>query len=190
MGQGLLDCLRRHFGKDAEWMFAVAAPRAARHCAFNCIEHCHTVSCLSVAFPGLALSPATLGNRLERLGTGRMAMVDFMREYIPAKNFYAIFDGTSIICNSGRITDAQRGYNSHGCHDPQVNLMYALAVDGEKACPVFYKSHPGSVRDASAFGSMMREWGWRPQSSLPTRGSTAAATGRSSTGPASPASCR
>ena len=85
MGQGLLDCLRRHFGKGAEWMFAVAAPRAARHCAFQCIEHCHTVSCLSVAFPGLALSPATLGNRLERLGTGRMAMVDFMREYIPAK---------------------------------------------------------------------------------------------------------
>ena len=56
MGQGLLDCLRRHFGNDAEWMFAVAAPRAARHCAFKCIEHCHTVSCLSVAFPGLALS--------------------------------------------------------------------------------------------------------------------------------------
>ena len=57
------------------------------------------------------------------------------------------------------MTDAQRGYNSHGCHDPQVNLMYALAVDGEKACPVFYKSHPGSVRDASAFGNMMREMG-------------------------------
>ena len=37
--------------------------------------------------------------------------------------------------------------------------MYALDVDGEKACPVFYKSPPGSVRDASAFGNMMREMG-------------------------------
>ena len=57
------------------------------------------------------------------------------------------------------MTDAQRGCNSHGRHDPQVNLMYALAVDGEKACPVFYKSHPGSVRDASAFGNMMHGMG-------------------------------
>ena len=159
IGQDLLDYLRRHFGNDAEWMFAVAALRAARHCAFKYIEHYYTVSYLSVVFPGLALSPATLSNRLEQLGTRRMAMVDFMREYIPAKNFYAIFDGTSIICNSGRITDAQRGYSSHGCHDPQVNLMYALAVDGEKVCPVFYKSYPGSVRDVSAFGNMMREMG-------------------------------
>ena len=159
VGQDLLDHLRRHFGGDAEWMFVTAALRAARHCAFKYIEHYYSVSYLSVAFPGIALSPATLSGRMEQLGTRRKAMVGFMREYIPAKNFHAIFDGTSIICNSDRITDAQRGYNSHGCHDPQVNLMYALAVDGEKVCPVFYRSYPGSVRDVSAFGSMMREMG-------------------------------
>ena len=96
---------------------------------------------------------------MEQLGTRRSAMVAFMREYIPSCRFYAIFDGTSIICNSGRIHEAQRGYNSHGCHDPQVNLMYALAVEGEKVCPVFYKSYPGSVRDVSAFRSMMQEMG-------------------------------
>lgn len=159
VGQDLLGNLRKHFGADSAWIFIVAALRVARHCAFKYIEHYYRVSYLSVLHPGVALSPSTLSNRLEQLGARRGAMVDFMREYVPAASFYAIFDGTSIVCNSGRITDAQRGYNSHGCHDPQVNLMYALAVDGEKVCPVFYKSYPGSVRDVSAFRNMMREMG-------------------------------
>ena len=67
------------------WDYSVISLCVYGNPGFKCIEHCHTVSCLSVAFPGLALSPATLGDRLEQLGTGRMAMVDFMREYIPAK---------------------------------------------------------------------------------------------------------
>ena len=159
VGQDLLDNLRKHFGDDCAWIFTVSALRAARHCAFKYIEHYYRVSFLSSIYPGIALSPSTLSNRLEQLGARRGAMVDFMREYIPTTSFYAIFDGTSIVCNSGRITAAQRGYNSHGCHDPQVNLMYALAVNGEKVCPVFYKSYPGSVRDVSAFRNMMREMG-------------------------------
>jgi len=159
VGQDLLDNLRKHFGEDSAWIFVVAVLRASRHCAFKYIAHYYEISYLSVVYPGMALSPSTLSNRLEQLGSRRSAMVDFMREYIPTTSFYAIFDGTSIICNSGRITDAQRGYNSHGCHDPQINLMYALALDGEKVCPVFYKSYPGSVRDVSAFRNMMREMG-------------------------------
>ena len=158
-GQDILDSLKRHFGQDAEWIYAVAMLRTARHCAFRYIEHYYQVSYLSVAMHGLSLSPGSLSNRMEQLGTRRSAMVAFMREYIPSCRFYAIFDGTSIICNSGRIHEAQRGYNSHGCHDPQVNLMYALAVEGEKVCPVFYKSYPGSVRDVSAFRNMMQEMG-------------------------------
>ena len=158
-GQDILDSLKRHFGQDAEWIYAVAMLRTARHCAFRYIEHYYQVSYLSVAMHGLSLSPGSLSNRMEQLGTRRSAMVAFMREYIPSCRFYAIFDGTSIICNSGRIHEAQRGYNSHGCHDPQVNLMYALAVEGEKVCPVFYKSYPGSVRDVSAFRGMMLEMG-------------------------------
>lgn len=159
VGQDILDNLKKHFCSDADWIFTVAVLRAARHCAFQYIEHFYKVSYLSVAMPALALSGSTLSNRMEQLGTRRGLMVDFMREYIPSEQFYAIFDGTSIICNSGRIPDAQRGYNSHGCHDPQINLMYALAVSGEKTCPVFYKNYPGSVRDVSAFRNMMREMG-------------------------------
>ncbi len=159
VGQDLLDNLRKHFGANADWIFVVALLRCAKKCAFRLIENYYQVSYLSILFPNLALSSATICNKMEELGYRRGAIVDFMKEYIPSTNFFAIFDGTSIVCNSKRIGDAQRGYNSHGCHDPQINLLYALAVNGEKVCPVFYKSYPGSVRDVSAFRNMMREMG-------------------------------
>ncbi|MBR4674811.1 MAG: transposase [Victivallales bacterium] len=50
-------------------------------------------------------------------------------------------------------------YNSHGCHDPQLNLMYAIALKDNRLCPVFYKQYPGSVRDVSAFMNMLKEMG-------------------------------
>ena len=153
------ELLRKHFADDGDWMYACAMLRCIRACAMSCIEHSYGVSYLSEALPGLHLSSQNISNLMAALGLRRKAMVAFMKEFIPADNWYAIFDGTSIVCNSGRIHDAQRGYNSHGCHDPQVNLMYALAVEGEKVCPVFYKSYPGSVRDVSAFRNMMREMG-------------------------------
>ena len=53
----------------------------------------------------------------------------------------------------------QRGYNSHGCHDPQINLIYAVAIREEKLMPVFYKRYPGSVRDVSAFANLRNEMG-------------------------------
>jgi len=159
VGSDILDNLQKHFGTDATWIYTVAILRAARHCAFRYLEHYYNVSYLSSVFPELAMSPSSLSNKMEQLGTRRSIMVNFMREYIPSQNFYAIFDGTSIVCNSNQISDAQRGYNSHGCHDPQLNLMYALALNGEKICPVFYKNYPGSVRDVSAFRNMMYEMG-------------------------------
>lgn len=159
VGQDILDNLQKHFGSDATWIYSVALLRTARHCAFRYLEHYYNVSYLSVVFPKLPMSSSSLSNKMQELGMRRDTMVNFMREYIPSKNFYAIFDGTSIVCNSNNISDAQRGYNSHGCHDPQLNLMYALALEEKKICPIFYKNYPGSVRDVSAFQNMMCEMG-------------------------------
>ena len=48
VGQDILDSLKRHFGQDAEWIYAVAMLRTARHCAFRYIEHYYQVSYLSI----------------------------------------------------------------------------------------------------------------------------------------------
>ena len=91
--------------------------------------------------------------------TDQNGLIDFMKDFIPSKDCFMLFDGTAMICNSSHINDAQRGYNSHGCHDPQINLIYAVAIREEKLMPVFYKRYPVSVRDVSAFANLRNEMG-------------------------------
>ena len=144
---------------DADWLYVTALLRCVRHCAMRYTEHFYDVSYLSERFPGLNLSSLNLSNLMTGLGFRRVQMVAFMREFIPDRNAYMLFDGTAMVCNSLNIYEAQRGYNSHGCHDPQINLMYAAAISGEKLMPVFYKRFPGSIRDLSAFENMRNEMG-------------------------------
>ena len=151
--------LKKHFPGDADWLYVTAILRCVRHSAMRYTEHLYDASYLSERFPGLNLSSGNLSNMMTGLGFRRTDMVAFMREFIPTKNAYMLFDGTAMICNSGNIYEAQRGYNSHGFHDPQINLMYAAAISGEKLMPVFYKRFPGSIRDMSAYESMRNEMG-------------------------------
>lgn len=151
--------LGKHFPGDADWIYVTALIRCVRHCAMLYTEHLYCVSYLSERFPGLNLSSLNLSRLMAGLGFRREQMVAFMREFIPDKDAYMLFDGTAMVCNSANIPEAQRGYNSHGCHDPQINLMYAAAVWEERLMPVFYKRFPGSIRDLSAFESMRTEMG-------------------------------
>ena len=155
----ILELLRKHFADDGDWIYVCAMLRCIRACAMTYIEHSYTVSYISEVLPGLHLSSQNISNLMAGLGYRRKAMINFMKEFIPIDNWYVIFDGTSIVCNSQHIHDAQKGYNSHGCHDPQLNLMYAIALQNDRLCPVFYKQYPGSVRDVSAFMNMLREMG-------------------------------
>jgi hypothetical protein len=89
---------------------------------------------------------------MKELGRERGKMEAFMREFVPSGDGFAIFDGTSRVCHSNNIRDAQRGYNPQGCKDPQINLMVAIALKDDGIAPVFYKRYPGSIRDVSASG--------------------------------------
>ena len=151
--------LRRHFPEDADWLYAVALLRCIRQCANAHVAHFYEVSMLSERLPGLHLSSQNLSNLMTALGYRRRQMVAFMREFVPSRDWFVLVDGTSVVCSSKHIHDAQRGYNSHGCHDPQLNLVYAVAVKGGRRVPVFYKRYPGSVRDVSAFANLRAEAG-------------------------------
>lgn len=90
-------------------------------------EALYDVSYLSEVFPNLNLSSSNLSNLMTSFGYMRSKMINFMKDFIPSKDCFMLFDGTAMICNSSHINDAQRGYNSHGCHDPQINLIYAAS---------------------------------------------------------------
>lgn len=151
--------LKKHFPNDADWLYVTALIRCVRHCAMRYTGHFYDVSYLSERFPGLNLSSPNLSNLMTGLGFRRVDMVAFMREFIPDRNAYMLFDGTAMVCNSANIREARRGYNSHGRHDPQINLMYAAAIRNERLMPVFYKRFPGSIRDLSAYENMRNEMG-------------------------------
>lgn len=162
--------LKKHFPDDADWLYVTALLRCIRHSAMRYTEHLYGASYLSERFPGLNLSSNSLSNKMTALGFRRRDMVAFMRESVPAKNAYMLFDGTAMVCNSANIYEAQRGYNSHGFHDPQINLMYAAAICEEKLMPVFYKRFPGSVRDLSAYESMRNEMGAKQYIAISDKG--------------------
>ena len=166
----VLDGLRRRFPDDAEWLYVTAVLRCVRHCAMRYTEHFYDVSYVSESFPGLNLSSERLSVLMKGLGRRRADMVAFMRGFAPPKDAYLLFDGTAMVCSSRNIGDAQPGYNSHGCHDPQINLMYAAAVHEQRLMPVFYKRFPGSVRDLSAFESMRNEMGARKYIAITDKG--------------------
>jgi transposase len=63
-----------------------------------------------------------------------------MREFVPSG------DGTSMVCHSRNLREAQRGYNPQGRKDPQVNILYAMALKDDGVAPVFYKRYPGNIR--------------------------------------------
>jgi transposase len=153
------ECLGRHFGAHAEWMYVVALLRCIHPSAMRYIEHKYETSFLSVVSPGLDLRSESLSARMKELGHARGEMEAFMREFVPSGDWFAIFDGTSLVCHSNNIRDAQRGYNSQGCKDPQINLMYAIALKDDGIAPVFYKRYPGSIRDVSAFRNMANAMG-------------------------------
>jgi len=155
----MLACLEPHFGGDACWLYAIAILRCIHPCAMRYIEHKYEGSYISEVFPGLDMRSESISARMKSLGMNREGICAFMRGFVPSGDWFAIFDGTSMVCRSKNIRDAQYGYNSHGGCGPQINLMYAVALKDDGIAPVFYKRYPGSIRDSSAFRNMANEMG-------------------------------
>ena len=140
-------------------MYVVALLRCIHPSAMRYMEHKYETSFLSRVSPGLDLRSEHLSARMKELGRERGKMEAFMQEFVPSGDGFAIFDGTSMVCHSRNLREAQRGYNPHCSHDPQVNLLYAIALKDGGIAPVFYKRYPGSIRDVSAFRNLANAMG-------------------------------
>ena len=81
-------------------------------------------------------------------------MVTFMQEFI-TEDQHILFDGTKIISNSQKMTINQIGYNQEENYEPQINLLYAFAVNSNT--PVYYRLVNGSVCDVTAFKLSLQE---------------------------------
>ena len=151
--------LQKHFPDDADWLYTTALLRCIKHNPMRYTEALYDASYISEVIPNLKLSSSNLSNLMTSFGYRRREMVSFMKDCIPSEDCFMIFDGTTMVCNSENIFEAQRGYNSHGLHDPQINILYAISIKDNKLMPIFYKRYPGSIRDVTAFPNFREEMG-------------------------------
>jgi hypothetical protein len=151
--------LARHFGANADWIYAAAILRCVHPAAMRYLEHKYAASHLSEALPGLDMRPETLSAKMRALGHNRTAISTFMKEFVPSGGWCAIFNGTPLVRTPKNIREAQRGCDSRGRHDPQINLMYVIALKDDSAAPVFYKRYPGNIRSVSAFRNRVNAMG-------------------------------
>ena len=156
LGTDILSGLRECFPTFGERIFTIAALRLAFACPFKRVEHFYANSFLSELFPKLRLSSGSLSEFLRELGGKREQMVKFMERFIGG-NEHILFDGTSLISKSEKMDINRPGYNAHREYDPQINLLYAFAVESKQ--PVYYRIVAGNVRDISAFKLSVTETG-------------------------------
>lgn len=154
LGADLYAMLKKHFPKEADKLFVLAALRVIEKCPFKRIEDAYISSYLSEQFGEMALSSASLSNFLKEFGQNRAAIVSFLKEFIEPDE-YVLFDGTNIISQSANMDINRIGYNSHRQFDPQINLM--LAFSAKKHAPGYYRIIPGNVRDVVAFKQSVME---------------------------------
>jgi transposase len=158
LGEDLLEKLREKFGGAGEVVFAIALSRFVEQCPFKRTENQYINSYVSEMMPNLKLSPKDISLFLRDFGNRRAEMVEFMRGFI-GDDANILFDGTSIVSNSEKMSVNRLGYNAHRDFDPQFNLMYAFSADEMQ--PVYYRVIPGNVRDVTALSLTLAESGMK-----------------------------
>ena len=167
LGADIYAALKKHFPKEADRIFAVAALRLIEKCPFKRINEAYANSFLSEQYGTLALSSASLSGFLKEFGKDRTAIVAFLKEFI-GEDAHILFDGTNIISNSSNMDINRIGYNSHRQFDPQINLM--LAFSAKQHMPGYYRVIPGNVRDVVAFKQSVLESGIRNMTVIADKG--------------------
>ena len=157
MGDDIFSKLKEAFPEEAETIFTLSALRVIDPNPFKRAEQAYRHSYLSETFKGLKLSGKDISVFLREFGGKRAEMIGFMRGFIEGVE-HILFDGTSIISKSDKMTINRLGYNAHREYEPQVNLLYAFAC-GENRMPVYYRVVAGNVNDVSAFRLSLGETG-------------------------------
>jgi transposase len=158
LGGELLEKLRDKFGTSGEVVFAIAVSRLIEQSPFKRTENQYVNSYISEILPDLKLSPKDISLFLKDFGNNRAEMVEFMQGFI-GEDANILFDGTSIVSSSDKMSVNRIGYNAHGGFDPQFNLLYAFSADEMQ--PVYYRVISGNVRDVTALSLTLEESGMK-----------------------------
>ena len=154
------DRLREHFPSLWRELFAMAVARCLGENAFRRFDTDYLTSILPHYLgDDLDLDVARNAKRgmIDRIGSMRGAMADYMREDLSAGDRLILIDGHRVISVSDSLADAQLGYDSRGRNSTQVNVLYLYSLSESEGMPAFYKEFAGSIPDCTALPMLLEE---------------------------------
>ena len=151
--------LKRLFPDKWETIFTLAALKCIGETSLKRVQVSYETSYLSVLFPHLGLSAASLTETMRRIGRSRSEICCYMRDGLSSYSGFILIDGHRIISGSGNLPLAQLGYDSRMRYEPQVNLLYLFGRKDGLRLPLYYKQFAGSVPDCLALPDIGEEAG-------------------------------
>jgi hypothetical protein len=114
----------------------------------NVLERKYQISYLSNLIPNVALSPDTISEKLEKLGSTNIKFVEFMKSLM-SKSPNCIIDGKLIASQTLTDSRVRIGRSDKGLYHTQYNLLYVY--DYVEQMPKFFHPFSGNTNDITAF---------------------------------------
>ncbi|CAM0116969.1 transposase [Rhabdochlamydiaceae symbiont of Dictyostelium giganteum] len=154
--QDVFAALKKHFGKEGEAIYCASLMRLSHQAPLKNMDLHFKHDFLSESFPHLSLSDKKMTALLRDLGESREKINAFFKEFFK-KGEHILVDMTAIHSVSKEMDLNQRGYNSKGNSDPQVNLLLLFSESQQE--PAYYRLLPGHVRDVKSVKLSLKESG-------------------------------
>lgn len=148
--------LQKYFPSDWEEIFLFAVFRFFESSPIKNVHHHFTHSYFSDIFPKANLLPKNISRKLEKIGSDREKMVQFMKDETQGSN-NLIVDLTHIFSSSDNINSLSFGHNSDDEYNKQVNMLLLFSKD--KDMPAYFRMLDGAVRDISSIKNTIEESG-------------------------------
>lgn len=121
----------------------------------NMPTHIHH-SWLAESWHSVQTTDKRISLMLNDIGKRRDQAVSYMRAFVHDDDYF-LADSTHLPSKSSKIELSHKGYNNRGHHDPQINSLYIFST--QSRMPVFYRLHPGNIREIKAFRLTLEESG-------------------------------
>lgn len=152
----VLEALKKHFGASAGALYCASLMRLAHQAPLKNMELHFMHDFLSESFPDVSLVDKKMTSLLKGVGEDRQKVAAFFKEFARPGE-HVLMDMTAIHSKSKEMSVNHPGYNSHGCFDPQANLLLLFSQTQHE--PVYYRLLPGNIRDVKSVKLSLKESG-------------------------------
>src|SRR3989338_7540444 len=152
----LKEDLKNVFLSDWKTIFSFAVLRFFEQSPIKNLMHHFEHSFLSSLFPDADLRQKQVSLLLEKIGSRRHNMVEYMQKNCTTKKNLLV-DLTHIFSSSENLTWLSLGHNSAGQFHPQLNMLLLFSKD--ENMPVYFRLLDGAVKDVPSIKGTIDETG-------------------------------